>query len=150
MRGASLGPLTGHYARRVAVIQGQLEAHPDDSVPAREHSGRDLPSWPCEFDSRHPLHDRSPSQKGFPQLGQIRTGTAGFWQNLRRVAGFKVQYFAAVEPQHRPVPHLHAAFRGTIHRKIIRQVVALMADYGIDADGARYLPAAGRSRPRTH
>jgi hypothetical protein len=23
-----------------------------------------LPSWPCEFDSRHPLHGESPSQWG--------------------------------------------------------------------------------------
>jgi hypothetical protein len=29
-----------------------------------------------------------------------------FWQNLRRVAGYKVQYFAAVEPQYRLAPHL--------------------------------------------
>ena len=55
MRRASRGPLTGHYARSVAVIQGQLEAPADDSVPTRERTGRDLPSWPCEFDSRHPL-----------------------------------------------------------------------------------------------
>ena len=46
-----------------------------------------------------------------------------FWQNLRRVAGYRVQYFAAVEPQHRLAPHLHAAIRGTIPRKVIRQVV---------------------------
>ncbi|MGV8909317.1 MAG: replication initiator [Propionicimonas sp.] len=46
-----------------------------------------------------------------------------FWQNLRRVAGYKVQYFAAVEPQTRLAPHLHAAIRGTIPRKILRQVV---------------------------
>ncbi len=43
-----------------------------------------------------------------------------FWQNLRRAAGYKVQYFAAVEPQRRLVPHLHAA----IPRATIRQVVA--------------------------
>ncbi|WP_041790554.1 replication initiator [Microlunatus phosphovorus] len=46
-----------------------------------------------------------------------------FWQNLRRVAGYRVQYFAAVEPQHRLAPHLHAAIRGTIPRKVIKQVV---------------------------
>ena len=46
-----------------------------------------------------------------------------FWQNLRRCAGFKVQYFAAVEPQRRLVPHLHAALRGAIPRQVIRQVV---------------------------
>ena len=45
-----------------------------------------------------------------------------FWQNLRRCAGYKVQYFAAVEPQKRLAPHLHAAIRGAIPRTIIRQV----------------------------
>ena len=47
-----------------------------------------------------------------------------FWQNLRRAAGYRVQYFAAVEPQRRLVPHLHAAVRGAIPRATIRQVVA--------------------------
>ena len=39
-----------------------------------------------------------------------------FWQNLRRCAGYRVQYFAAVEPQRRLAPHLHAAIRGAIPR----------------------------------
>ncbi|SDT11392.1 hypothetical protein SAMN04488543_3065 [Friedmanniella luteola] len=47
-----------------------------------------------------------------------------FWQNLRRAAGYKVQYFGAVEPQRRLVPHLHAALRGAIPRATIREVVA--------------------------
>jgi hypothetical protein len=47
-----------------------------------------------------------------------------WWQNLRRCAGYKVQYFAAVEPQRRLAPHLHAALRGAIPRSVIRQVTA--------------------------
>jgi hypothetical protein len=47
-----------------------------------------------------------------------------FWQNLRRCAGYKVQYFAAVEAQRRLAPHLHAAVRGVIPRQIVRQVLA--------------------------
>ncbi|TDD65539.1 replication initiation protein [Jiangella aurantiaca] len=47
-----------------------------------------------------------------------------FWQNLRRATGYNVQYFAAVEPQQRLAPHLHAAIRGAIPRKLIKQVVA--------------------------
>jgi len=43
-------------------------------------------------------------------------------QNLRRGAGFKVQYFAAIEPQRRLAPHLHVAMRGAIQRQVIRQV----------------------------
>jgi hypothetical protein len=47
-----------------------------------------------------------------------------FWQNLRRATGFRVQYFAVVEPQRRLAPHLHAAVRGAIPRRVFRQVVA--------------------------
>jgi hypothetical protein len=46
------------------------------------------------------------------------------WQNVRRCAGYKVQYFAAVEPQRRLAPHLHAAIGGAIPRQLLRQVVA--------------------------
>lgn len=46
------------------------------------------------------------------------------WQNMRRCAGYKTQYFAAVEAQRRLAPHLHAAVRGVIPRQIVRQVVA--------------------------
>lgn len=47
-----------------------------------------------------------------------------FVQNLRRAVGWNVQYFAAVEPQRRGAPHIHAAIRGTIPRKLLKQVVA--------------------------
>jgi hypothetical protein len=47
-----------------------------------------------------------------------------FMQNLRRCAGYTVQYFAAVEPQKRLAPHLHAAIRGTIPRAVVQQVAA--------------------------
>ena len=40
-----------------------------------------------------------------------------FWQNLRRCAGYQVQYFATVEAQRRLAPHLHAAVRGAIPRR---------------------------------
>ena len=43
-------------------------------------------------------------------------------QNLRRVVGWDVQYFATVEPQKRAAPHLHAALRGSIPHEVIRQV----------------------------
>ena len=47
-----------------------------------------------------------------------------FWQNLRRCAGYKVQYFATVEAQNRLAPHLHAAVRGVIPRAVVKQVAA--------------------------
>lgn len=45
-------------------------------------------------------------------------------QNLRRVVGWEVQYFATVEPQKRAAPHLHAAMRGSIPHEVLRQVTA--------------------------
>ncbi|MGW9210643.1 replication initiator [Embleya sp. NPDC055664] len=47
-----------------------------------------------------------------------------FVQNLRRLVGFDVQYFAAVEYQRRLAPHIHLAIRGTVSRAELRQVVA--------------------------
>jgi hypothetical protein len=47
-----------------------------------------------------------------------------FWQNLRRCAGYQVQYFATIEPQRRLAPHMHAAIRGAIPRALLRQVRA--------------------------
>ncbi|MFD8529663.1 replication initiator [Streptosporangium canum] len=47
-----------------------------------------------------------------------------FVQNLRRVAGYDVQYFGSVEPQKRLAPHLHMAIRGTLPRAEMRQIVA--------------------------
>lgn len=47
-----------------------------------------------------------------------------FVQNLRRVLGWEVQYFATVEPQKRAAPHLHMALRGAIPHAVVRQVAA--------------------------
>jgi hypothetical protein len=43
-------------------------------------------------------------------------------QNLRRCAGFLVQYFGAIEPQRRLAPHILLAIRGAIPRLVIRAV----------------------------
>jgi transcription elongation GreA/GreB family factor len=45
-------------------------------------------------------------------------------QNLRRVAGYQVQYFAVVEPQKRGAPHAHFAIRGTLPRALVKQLTA--------------------------
>jgi len=47
-----------------------------------------------------------------------------FTQNLRRVLGYDVQYFATIEPQRRLAPHAHVAMRGTISRSELRQIIA--------------------------
>ena len=45
-------------------------------------------------------------------------------QNLRRCAGYKMQYFGCIEAQKRLAPHLHMALRGVIPRQMFPQVVA--------------------------
>ncbi len=62
------------------------------------------PAYPGSYDYRQAALDAL----HFPKL------VDRFWQNLRRCAGYRVQYFAAVEPQRRLAPHLHAALRGAI------------------------------------
>jgi hypothetical protein len=47
-----------------------------------------------------------------------------FVQNLRRVMGQDVQYFATIEPQKRLAPHAHIAIRGTLSRAELRQIIA--------------------------
>jgi hypothetical protein len=47
-----------------------------------------------------------------------------FWQNLRRAAGYNVQYAGGVEMQKRLAPHAHYAMRGTLPRTLLRQVAA--------------------------
>jgi integrase len=63
-------------------------------------------------------------------------------QNLRRVVGYDVQYFACVEPQKRLAPHLHAALRGTLPQAVLRQVVAATYHHAQGKDAAR--PVAAR------
>ena len=43
-------------------------------------------------------------------------------QNLRRCAGYRVQYFGAIEAQRRLAPHIHLAIRGAIPRRVLRAV----------------------------
>jgi hypothetical protein len=73
-----------------------------------------VPVNPASYDYRRAALDAM----HFPKL------LDRFWQNLRRCAGYHVQYFSAIEPQRRLAPHLHAAIRGAIPRIVLRQVVA--------------------------
>jgi hypothetical protein len=47
-----------------------------------------------------------------------------FIQNLRRLTGYDLQYFAVIEPQRRLAPHVHMALRGTVSRRELREVIA--------------------------
>jgi len=77
-------------------------------------TGEGTPIHPESYDYRRAALDAL----HFPKL------VDRFWQNLRRCAGYDVQYFASIEAQRRLAPHLHAAMRGTIPRRIVRQVRA--------------------------
>lgn len=76
--------------------------------------GEGVPANPRTYDYRRAALDALM----FPKL-------VDRWvQNLRRAAGFKVQYFGAIEAQKRLAPHLHTAIRGAIPRALIKQVTA--------------------------
>ena len=76
-------------------------------------TGTGIPVDPESYDYRRAALDAL----HFPKL------VDRFWQNLRRCAGYRVQYFAALEPQARLAPHLHAAMRGVIPRAVLKQVI---------------------------
>jgi 8-oxo-dGTP pyrophosphatase MutT (NUDIX family) len=77
-------------------------------------TGEGVPVDPERYDYRRAALDAL----HFPKL------VDRFWQNLRRCAGYQVQYFSAIEAQRRLSPHLHAAIRGAIPRAVLRQVRA--------------------------
>jgi hypothetical protein len=75
-------------------------------------SGAGVPVDPASYDYRRAALDAI----HFPKL-------VDRWvQNLRRCAGYRVQYFSAIEPQRRLAPHLHVAIRGAIPRATIKAV----------------------------
>jgi hypothetical protein len=80
----------------------------------RIRSGQGVPVDPASYDYRRAARDALHFSKLVDR----------FVQNLRRVAGFDVQYFATVEPQKRLAPHLHMAIRGTLPRAEIKAIAA--------------------------
>lgn len=84
-----------------------------------------LPSYGRVHDDGTPVHpgtyDYRRAARDALHFGKLLDR---FHQNLRRVAGYDVQYFAAVEPQRRAAPHAHYAIRGTLPRAVVKQVVA--------------------------
>ena len=98
------------------------------------------PSDPGGYDYRRAARDAI-------HFGKL---TDRFVQNLRRAVGWNVQYFAAVEPQKRGAPHLHAAIRGTIPRALLRQVAAATYHqvWWPPCDTPAYDPARPASWPR--
>ena len=84
-------------------------------IPGQKHArvrGAGTPVHPAAYDYRRAAVEALL----FPRLFDR------WMQNLRRCAGFKVQYFGAIEPQRRLAPHIHVAMRGAIPRQVIRKV----------------------------
>src|SRR3954453_13518005 len=90
----------GSYGK---VIPGRKDTH----VP-----GAGAPVDPSSYDYRRAAVEAL----FFPRLFDR------WMQNLRRSAGYKVQYFGAIEPQRRLAPHIHSALPGAIPRATIWQV----------------------------
>ena len=75
--------------------------------PTRHVPGAGSPVSPERYDYRRAAVEAM----FFPRLFDR------WMQNLRRCAGFLVQYFGAIEPQRRLAPHIHLAIRGAIPRR---------------------------------
>ncbi|MGH8882126.1 MAG: replication initiator, partial [Stackebrandtia sp.] len=78
------------------------------------HPGDGTPVDPTTYDYRRAALDAMHFAKLIDRL----------IQNMRRCAGFKLQYFGCFEAQKRLAPHLHLAIRGVIPRRVFQQVVA--------------------------
>lgn len=99
---------TGRTFRPSMFITGTLPSY-GPVIP-----GEGVPRHPSRYDYRRAALDAML----FPKLIDRTI------QNLRRCAGYQVQYFGAVEPQRRLAPHLHLAARGAIARKVVKGVWA--------------------------
>ncbi|MBE1610975.1 replication initiator [Actinopolymorpha pittospori] len=110
----------------------------EDRTLGRTFTGRDGKTWrPSMFvtftmGSYGPVHSDGtpldPARYDYRRAALDALHLSKLWdrltQNLRRAVGWEVQYFAAIEPQKRLAPHIHAAIRGAIPREILRQVIA--------------------------
>ncbi len=76
--------------------------------------GRGVPVRPDRYDYRRAALDALL----FPRLMDR------WFQNIRRAAGYRVQYFGAIEAQRRLAPHFHTAIRGAIPRATVKAVTA--------------------------
>lgn len=111
--GSTLGrtftdPKTGRVFRPSLFLTPTLPSY------GRVHSSDGTPIDPATYDYAQAARDAIHFSKLLDRL----------LQNLRRVAGYDLQYFAVIEPQRRLAPHAHFAIRGTLPRELVRQVVA--------------------------
>lgn len=74
--------------------------------------GEGIPADPTRYNYRRAALDAL----HFPKL------LDRWFQNIRRCAGYKVQYFGAIEAQRRLAPHFHVATRGALPRSVVKAV----------------------------
>jgi len=121
----------GKTLRPSTLLTITLGSHGQVHTGARTRRGR---LHPCECGTLHGQRDPvlgtpiDPNGYDYRQAAVDAIHFAAvldrFWQNLRRAVGWKVQYAGAVELQKRLAPHAHFAVRGTMARKLMRQVAA--------------------------
>jgi hypothetical protein len=100
------------------------------------HSARRRGAYlvPCECGTRHGERDELLGTPIDPTSYDYRRAALDaihfarvldrWWQNLRRAAGWNVQYAGTVEMQRRLAPHAHFAIRGSLPRRLLKQVAA--------------------------
>jgi hypothetical protein len=106
----------------------------DSHGPVHQHIRRGAYVLPCECGTRHAQRDDVLGTPIDPASYDYRRAALDsihfarvldrWWQNVRRAAGWNVQYAGAVELQRRLAPHAHFAIRGTLPRRLLRQVAA--------------------------
>jgi hypothetical protein len=106
----------------------------DSHGPVHSHLRRGAYIAPCACGERHGPHDPVLGTPVDPATYDYRRAALDaihfarildrWWQNLRRAAGWNVQYAGAVELQRRLAPHAHFAIRGTLPRRLVKLVAA--------------------------
>jgi len=121
---------TGKTYRPSMLVTLTLDSH----GAVHQHIRRGAYVLPCECGSRHNQGDDVLGTPIDPNTYDYRRAALDaihfarvmdrWWQNLRRAGGWNVQYAGAVELQRRLAPHAHFAIRGTLPRKLLKQVAA--------------------------
>jgi hypothetical protein len=121
---------TGKTYRPSMLLTLTLGSH----GPVHSHLRRGAYVAPCECGQRHGPHDDVLGTPVDPTAYDYRRAALDsihfarvldrWWQNVRRAAGWNVQYAGAVELQRRLAPHAHFAIRGTMPRRLLKQIAA--------------------------
>jgi hypothetical protein len=128
--GRSFQGKAGQTYRPSMLVTLTLDSHGQ----VHSHMRRGAYVVPCACGERHHPHDPKLGTPVDPAAYDYRRAALDaihfarvldrWWQNLRRAAGWNVQYAGAIELQRRLAPHAHFAVRGTLPRRLVNQVAA--------------------------